>query len=53
MVQLGMCLATALLGALILLWGGASELGLFGWPFLALGALGAVLWFVFPYGARR
>ena len=52
-MQLGMCLLTALLGAVLLLWGGSSELGLFGWPFLALGALGTFLWFVLPYGARR
>ena len=52
-VQLGMCLLTAILGAVLLLWGGSSELGLFGWPFFALGALGTFLWFVLPYGARR
>jgi hypothetical protein len=48
-----MCLGTAFLGILLLWFGAGSELGLFGWPFVALGALGAVMWFVFPYGARR
>ncbi len=52
-VQLAMSLGTALLGALILLLAGSSELGLFGALFVVLGALGVVLWFVLPTGARR
>ena len=52
-VQLAMSLGTALLGVLLLLLAGSSELGLFGWLFVVLGALGVVLWFVLPTGARR
>jgi|SoimicMinimDraft_8_1059736.scaffolds.fasta_scaffold171160_1 hypothetical protein len=52
-VQLAMSLGTALLGVLLLLLAGSSELGLFGSLFVVLGALGVVLWFVLPTGARR
>ena len=52
-MQLGMCLGTALLGLVILIMGGSSELGLFGWLFLVLGALGTLCWFLVPYTARR
>jgi hypothetical protein len=52
-MQLAMCLGTAVLGALLLLWGGSSELGPFGWVFLGLGAIGALVWFVVPHDARR
>jgi hypothetical protein len=52
-VQLAMSLGTALLGVLLLLLAGSSELGLFGSLFVVLGALGVVLWFVLPSGARR
>ena len=52
-MQLGMCLGTALLGLLLLVWGGSSEIGLFGWLFVALGALGTLFWFLVPYDARR
>jgi hypothetical protein len=52
-LQLVMCLATALLGVLILLVGGSSEMGLFGWVFLVLGGLGALLTLVLPVATRR
>jgi hypothetical protein len=52
-MQLAMCLGTAVLGALLLLWAGSSELGPFGWVFLGLGAIGALVWFVVPHDARR
>ena len=52
-VQLAMSLGTALLGVLLLLLAGSSELGLFGSLFVVLGELGVVLWFVLPTGARR
>ena len=52
-MQLGMCLGTAVLGLLILLLGGSSELGSFGWLFLALGVLGTVMWVVLPSRTRR
>jgi hypothetical protein len=52
-LQFAMSLGTAVLGVLLLLWAGSSELGLFGWVFLALGALGVLLWFVMPTNARR
>lgn len=52
-VQLAMSLGTALLGVVLLLLAGSSELGLFGSLFVVLGALGVVLWFVLPTGARR
>ena len=52
-MQLAMCLGTAVLGLLILVWGGSSDLGLFGWLFLALGGLGTLFWFLVPYNARR
>jgi len=52
-MQLGMCLGTAVLGLLILVLGGSSELGSFGWLFLTLGALGTLWWFLVPYTARR
>ena len=51
-MQLGMCLGTAVLGLLILLLGGSSELGSFGWLFLALGVLGTVMWVVLPSRSR-
>lgn len=53
LVQLGMCLLTAVLGIVLLWWGGSSELGPFGWLFLVLGALGTLMWLVLPSGARR
>jgi hypothetical protein len=53
MVQLAMSLGTALLGVLLLVLAGSSGLGLFGCLFVVLGALGVVLWFVLPTGARR
>lgn len=53
MLQCAMSLGTAVLGLLLVLLAGPSELGLFGWVFLALGALGVVLWFVMPVNARR
>ena len=52
-MQLGMCLGTALLGLVILVLGGSSELGLFGWLFLVLGGLGTLCWFLVPYDARQ
>lgn len=52
-MQLGMCVGTAVLGLLILVLGGSSELGAFGWLFLALGVLGAAMWVVFPSRAGR
>jgi hypothetical protein len=52
-MQLGMCIGTAVLGLLILVLGGSSELGPFGWLFLALGVLGTVTWVVLPSGTRR
>ena len=52
-MQLAMCLGTALLGLLLLVWGGPSDIGLFGWLFLALGGLGTLFWFLVPYNARR
>ena len=52
-MQLGMCLGTALLGLVILVLGGSSELALFGWLFLVLGGLGTLCWFLVPYTARR
>jgi len=52
-MQLAMCLGTAVLGLLLLVLGGSSETGLFGWPFLALGVLGALFWFLVPHDARR
>jgi hypothetical protein len=52
-VQLAMSLGTTLLGVLLLLMAGSSELGLFGALFIILGALGVVLWLVLPTGARR
>jgi hypothetical protein len=48
-----MCLGTALLGVLLLLWAGSSELSLFGWVFLAIGGLGVLLWFVMPTTTPR
>ncbi len=53
MVQLTMCVGTAVLGALLLLGAGASELGLFGWVFLALGGLGVFLALVMPNTTTR
>jgi hypothetical protein len=52
-MQLAMCVGTALLGLLVLVLGGSSELGLFGWLFLALGLLGAIMWVVLPTRTRR
>jgi len=52
-MQLGMCLGTAVLGLLILVLGGSSDMALFGWLFLTLGALGTLWWFLVPYTARR
>jgi hypothetical protein len=52
-MQLGMCLGTAVLGLLILVLGGSSELGSFGWLFLALGVLGTVMWVVLPSRTPR
>jgi hypothetical protein len=52
-MQLGMCLGTAVLGLLILVLGGSSELGPFGWLFVALGALGTIMWVVLPSHTRR
>ena len=52
-MQLAMCLGTAVLGLLLLVWGRSSEIGLFGWLFLALGGLGTVCWFLVPYDARQ
>ena len=46
-----MCLGTALLGLVILVLGGSSELELFGWLFLVLGGLGTLCWFLVPYTA--
>jgi hypothetical protein len=53
LLQLAMSLGTAVLGALVLMWTGTSELGMFGWVFLVLGVLGGVCWFVLPINARR
>ncbi len=53
LMQLAMSLGTAVLGLVLLLWAGASEIGLFGWVFVALGALGVVFWLVLPVNARR
>ncbi len=54
MLQCAMCFGTAVLGLLILLGAGwNSELGLFGWVFLLLGALGVLIWFLAPAGTRR
>jgi hypothetical protein len=53
MLQLAMSLGTAVLGVLLLLMAGSSEIGLFGWVFLALGGLGVFLWFVWPVNVRR
>lgn len=53
LVQVAMCLATALLGVVLLLWAGSSELGLFGWAFVALGGLGVLFWFLMPSTTRR
>ena len=52
-MQLAMCVGTAVLGLLILVLGGSSELGPFGWLFLALGVLGAIMWVVLPSRTRR
>jgi hypothetical protein len=52
-LQLAMCLGTALLGVLLLLLAGSSEMGLFGWVFVAVGALGALLSLVVPMRTRR
>lgn len=53
LIQCAMSLGTAVLGILLVLLAGSSELGLFGWVFLALGALGVVMWLVVPANARR
>lgn len=53
LIQCAMSLGTAVLGILLVLLAGPSELGLFGWVFLALGALGVVMWLVVPADARR
>lgn len=53
LLQLAMSMGTAVLGVLLVLLAGSSELGLFGWVFLTLGALGVVLWWVMPVNARR
>jgi hypothetical protein len=52
-MQLAMCVGTAVLGLLILVLGGSSELGPFGWLFVALGVLGTVMWVVLPSRTRR
>ena len=52
-MQLGMCLGTAVLGLLILVLGGSSELGPFGWLFAALGVLGTIMWVALPSHTRR
>ena len=52
-MQLAMCIGTAVLGLLILVLGGSSELGPFGWLFVALGVLGAIMWVVLPSRTRR
>ena len=52
-MQLGMCLGTAVLGLLILVLGGSSELGPFGWLFVVLGVLGTIMWVVLPSHTRR
>ena len=52
-MQLAMCVGTAVLGLLILVLGGSSELGPFGWLFLALGVLGTIMWLVLPSRAGR
>ena len=52
-MQLGMCLGTAVLGLLILVLGGSSELGPFGWLFVVLGVLGTIMWVVLPSRTRR
>jgi len=51
-MQLAMCVGTALLGLLLLVWGGSSDIGLFGWLFVALGALGTLFWFLVKALAR-
>jgi hypothetical protein len=53
LLQCAMSLGTAVLGLLLVLLAGSTELGLFGWVFLALGALGVVLFLVLPVNARR
>jgi len=53
LIQCAMSLGTAVLGILIVLLAGSSELGLFGWVFVALGALGTVMFLVLPVNTRR
>jgi len=52
-MQLGMCLGTAVLGLLILVLGGSSELGPCGWLFVAPGVLGTIMWVVLPSHTRQ
>jgi hypothetical protein len=52
-LQLAMCIGTALLGVLLLLMASSSELSLFGWLFVVLGGLGALLSFFVPTTTRR
>jgi hypothetical protein len=53
LLQCAMSLGTAVLGVLLVLLAGSSELGLFGWVFLVLGALGVVMFLVLPVNTRR
>jgi hypothetical protein len=48
-----MCVGTALLGVVLLLTAGSSDMGLFGWMFLVLGGLGVLLSLVVPISTRR